>query len=207
MADYKPNSHKSKAERTEPTTSEEKRATKVISGKVKTKENNGRKFAGMFVSEDAANVKSYVLLDVLVPAIKKAISDIVTDGIDMILYGESRGKKTRSSGVSYRSYYDDRDRRDRSRDNDRENRRSTSGRFDYDDIVFDTRGDAELVKDQMCDIVDKYGVVAVADMYDLAGLTVPYTAARYGWFNIRTAEVTRIHDGYVIKLPKAMPID
>ena len=80
MAEYKPNSHKSKAEKTEPTTSEEKRATKVISGKVKTKENNGRKFAGMFVSEDAANVKSYVLLDVLVPAIKKAISDIVTDG-------------------------------------------------------------------------------------------------------------------------------
>ena len=207
MAEYKSNSHKSKAEGAEIATTEEKRATKVVSGKVKTKENNGRKFAGLFVSEDAANVKSYVLMDVLVPAVKKAISDIVTDGIDMILYGESRGKKSRSGGVSYRSYYDDRDRRDRGRDRDRGSSRSTSGRFDYDDIIFDTRGDAELVKEQMGDIVDKYGMATVADMYDLAGLTVPYTAARYGWFNIRTAEVTRVRDGYVIKLPKAMPID
>lgn len=207
MAEYKSNSHKSKAEGAENATTEEKRATKVVSGKVKTKENNGRKFTGLFVSEDAANVKSYVLMDVLVPAVKKAISDIVTDGIDMILYGESRGKKSRSGGVSYRSYYDDRDRRDRDRDRDRGSSRSTSGRFDYADIVFDTRGDAELVKEQMGDIVDKYGMVTVADMYDLAGLTVLYTAARYGWFNIRTAEVTRVRDGYVIKLPKAMPID
>lgn len=205
MAEYKPNSHKSKAEGTEVATTENRRAKKVVSGKVTTKENNTRKFAGLFVSEDAANVKSYVLMDVLVPAIKKAISDIVTDGIDMILYGESRGKKSRSSGgVSYRSYYDDRDRRDR--DRDRGDRRA-SGRFDYDDIVFDTRGDAELVKEQMLDIIDQYGMVAVADMYDLAGLSVPYTASKYGWFNIRTAEVTRVHNGYILKLPKAMPID
>lgn len=201
MTDYKPNSHKSKAEEA---ATEEKRAKKVVSGKVTTKENNTRKFAGLLVSEDASKVKSYVVLDVLIPAIKKAISDIVTDGIDMILYGESRGKKSRSSGgVSYRSYYDDRDRRER----DRGGRGSSSSRFDYDDIVFDTRGDAELVREQMVDILDQYGMVTVADMYDLAGLTVPYTASRYGWFNIRTAEVTRIHNGYILKLPKAMPID
>lgn len=204
MTDYKPNSHKSKAEEA---SAEEKRAKKVVSGKVTTKENNTRKFAGLIVSEDASKVKSYVVLDVLIPAIKKAISDIVTDGIDMILYGESRGKKSRSSGgVSYRSYYDDRDRRDR--DRDRSGSRGVSAsRFDYDDIVFDTRGDAELVREQMVDILDQYGMVTVADMYDLAGLTVPYTASKYGWFNIRTAEVTRIHNGYILKLPKAMPID
>lgn len=38
----------------------------------------------MFISEDAGNIKSYVVLDVLVPAIKKAIADIVTGGIDML---------------------------------------------------------------------------------------------------------------------------
>lgn len=201
MTDYKPNSHKSKAEET---ATEEKRAKKVVSGKVTTKENNTRKFAGLIVSEDASKVKSYVVLDVLIPAIKKAISDIVTDGIDMILYGESRGKKSRSSGgVSYRSYYDDRGRSGR----DRGGREASLSRFDYDDIVFDTRGDAELVREQMVDILDQYGMVTVADMYDLAGLTVPYTASKYGWFNIRTSEVTRIHNGYILKLPKAMPID
>lgn len=50
-------------------------------------------------------------------------------------------------------------------------------------------------------------MVTVADMYDLAGLTAPFTAQRYGWFNIRTAEVIRGRDGYYLKMPKAMPID
>ena len=204
MAEYKSNSHKSKAEAKESAT-EEKRVKQTISGRTSTKTNEARKFAGLLISEDAANVKSYVLMDVLVPAIKKAISDIVTDGIDMILYGESRGGRKSSSGgrVSYRSYYDDRDRRDRDRDRER----SSNSRFDYDDIVFETRGDAEFTKDQMNDILDTYGMVTVSDMYEIARLTPPYTASRYGWFNIRTAEVVRVRNGYVLKLPKAMAID
>lgn len=206
MAEYKSNSHKSKTEAQEVATTEEKRVKKVVSGKATTKKNEARRFTGLFVSEDAANVKSYVLMDVLVPAIKKAISDIVTDGIDMILYGESKGgrRSRSSSNVSYRSYYDDRDRDRRDRDRDG---RGGSGRFDYDDIVFDTRGDAERVKEEMMDTIDRYGMVTVADMYDMADLTVPHTANRYGWFNIRTAEVVRVRNGYVLKLPKAMPID
>lgn len=202
MAEYRSNSHKSKEEAAK--TENEKKVQKVISGRAKTKPNEMRKFTGLFLSEDAGNVKSYVLMDVLVPAIKKAISDIVTDGIDIILYGESKGRKRSSSrsNVSYRSYYDDRD-----RDRDRPAARSSSNRFDYDDISFDTRSDAELVKDQMMDMIDQFGLITVADMYDMAGLTAPYTAQRYGWFNIRTAEVIRGRDGYYLKLPKAMPID
>lgn len=206
MAEYKSNSYKSKAEEQQAELTSDKRVTKVVSGKTKTKENNTRKVAGLFVSEDAANVKSYVVMDVLVPAIKKAICDIVTDGISMILYGESRGgNRSRTGSVSYRSYYDDRD--DRRRISERNSSRNQNGRFDYEDIVFETRGDAELVREQMLDILDKYGMVTVADMYDLSGETAPYTASKYGWFNIRTSEVSRIHDGYILKLPKAMPID
>ncbi len=207
MTEYRSNSHKSKTEEQQIETANEKRVTKVVNGKTKTKENATRKFTGLFVSEDAANVKSYVVMDVLVPAIKKAISDIVTDGISMILYGEAKGSgRSRSDRISYRSYYDDRD--DRRRSDDRYGRgRNQNGRFDYEDIVFETRGDAELVREKMLDTLDRYGMVTVADMYDLSGETAPYTASKYGWFNIRTSEVTRAHDGYILKLPKAMPID
>ena len=34
--------------------------------------------AGSLIAEDARSVKSYILMDVLVPAIKDAIEDIVT---------------------------------------------------------------------------------------------------------------------------------
>ena len=92
MEEYKPNSHKSKEEQKDLVP--EKRVEKVISGTVKPKKKSEmQKFADVFISEDVNNVKSYIVMDVLVPAIKKAISDIVTNGIDMILYGEAGSRK------------------------------------------------------------------------------------------------------------------
>lgn len=205
MPEYASNSHRSKELAAQQAT--ERRAEKVVKGKVKTKKNDARKLLNTFVSEDAANVKSYVLMDVLVPAVKKAISDIVRDGIDMILYGETGSRKSsrrNDDRPSYRSYYDDRDRgRRSSRDDDRRG----TGRFDYDDIEFESRGEAELVRDHMLDTADRYGVVTVLDMYDMAGLTAPHTANRYGWMGLRYIDVQRTRGGYILKLPKAMPID
>jgi hypothetical protein len=51
-------------------------------------------------------------------------------------------------------------------------------------------------------------MVTVADMYDMADSTAPYTSNRYGWTSLRTAEVKRVQGGYyIIDLPKAAPID
>ena len=196
MDDLRPNSHKFREDQKDA----ERKVAKVVTGGVKTKKKSEvRKLTDIFVSEDVSKVKSYILMDVLVPAIKKAISDIVTNGIDMMLYGESRDrKKTVGDYVSYRNYSDRRDDR-------RDTRARTS--FDYDDIIFSTRADAEAVREQMDDMIDRYGVVTVADLYDSVQLTAPYTANKYGWTNIRTADIVRIRDGYVIKLPRAMPID
>ncbi len=104
---YPPNSHKYKEEQKN-AASEEKRVQKVVKTPVKTKKNEVRKLTDIFISEDVSNVKNYIFMDVLVPAIKKAIYDIVTNGIDMFLYGGTGKGKSSSSGskVSYRNYYD-----------------------------------------------------------------------------------------------------
>lgn len=200
--DFKPNSHKYKVEQQE-AAKEEKRVEKVVKGKVTTKKKSEiRKFTDGLIKEDLGNVGSFALKEVLIPAAKKAISDIVTNGIDMILYGESGKTKKRSSGnyVSYNGY-SDRDRRDR-RDSAR-----TKSRFDFDDIIFETRAEAMMVVNQMEEVIERYGFVTVGDFYDMADLTAPYTAEKYGWTSIRTADVVRIRDGYIIKLPRAMAID
>lgn len=195
--DYKSNSHASK---------EEKHIEKVVSEPVNIKKKNGlQKFAGNFVSEDAKNIKDYVFFDVLIPAFKKAVSDIVTNGIDIILYGESRGNRTRTLAdrVSYRSYYGD------------DSRRATPAprpvqrapMFSYDDIVFNNRQDAQNVLNQMYDVINSYGFVRVADLMDMAGVTGNYTDNYYGWNSINTAEVLRTRDGWIIKLPKAIPLE
>lgn len=196
MEDYKPNSHKFREEQKD----SQRKVEKVVTGAVKTrKKSEVRKFTDIFVSEDIANVKSYIFMDVLIPAVKKAISDVVTNGIDMLLYGESR-RDTKRAGdyVSYRNYSD--------RGATRSEPRARSG-FNFDDLLFKTRADAEAVREQMDDMIDRYGVVTVADLYDMADCTAPYTSNKYGWTNIRNADVVRGRDGYVIKLPRAMPID
>lgn len=205
MEKYESNSHRSKELQREETQSE-KRVQKVVTGNVKTRKNEVRKFTDIFISEDAANVKSYIFMDVLVPAIKKAISDIVTDGVDMILYGGTGGGKRKTSSgnkVSYRKFYDDRrdDRRDR------ETTYRDRNRFDYEDIEFETRGEAEAVRTEMMDCIERYGMVSVADMYDMAGLAAPYTSSKFGWTSIRTAEVKRTRGGYIIELPRAIAFD
>lgn len=209
MEKYQSNSHRSKElQRIESKTAEaqdEKRVQRVVTGKVSTRKNNTRKITDMFISEDASNVKQYVVMDVIVPAFKKLVYDIFTDGIDMILYGGTgEGKRKTSSGskVSYRKYYDDR------RDDRRESRYSDRNRFDYDDIEFESRGEAEAVRMEMLDCIDRYGTVSVADMYDMAGLAAPYTSSKFGWSSIRTAEVKRVRGGkYIIDLPKAIAFD
>ena len=123
MADYPSNSYRSKelAQTEAAETRPEKRVEKVVSGKVKVKENKGRKLTDMFISEDAGNIKEYVLMDVLVPGIKRIASDILKDTVDM-LFGNGVSRRDRSSGtskVSYRSYYkDERSRFDDRRDSD-----------------------------------------------------------------------------------------
>ena len=192
MAEYKSNSHRSKEQ------SSDKKVEKVISGNAKVKKRSA-------LSDDIQNIKSYVVMDVLIPAAKKAISDIVTNGIDMILYpgGNGRPKRSNANHVSYRSYYDNRD-RDRRYDPEIRSRRSS---YSYDDIIIDTRAEAEEVLERMDELLDTYNVVSVADLYDLVGISCSYTDNKYGWTNLRNAEIIRVRDGYFLKLPKAGPID
>lgn len=202
MTEYKANSHRVK---------EEQKSKEVVKkdiqpvAKAKTKKKSEvKKFADVFIAEDITSVKDYIVNDVLIPAAKKAISDIITNGIDMILYGEAKGRDRRRDGgsrVSYTKYYE----RDRDREYDRSRTRRSV--YDYDDIILDTRGEAEDVLNRMDDLIDAYGMVSVADLYDLVGVSGNYTDNKYGWTNLRNAEVRRTRDGYLLKLPKALPFD
>lgn len=197
--DLKPNSHKYKEKQA--AALEKKKIEKVVKGTAKTRKNGVRKFTQTFISEDAKNIKTYVLNDVIVPTIKK----MLVTSLDMFLNGGRSSYDTRShtSKVSYRKYYDDP--RDSKSHSDSGRPRS---RFDYDDIEFDHRGDAEAVLEQMIDMLEEYKVVTVQDLYDIADLSAPFTSNKYGWTNLSSAYVTSIiGGGYVIKFPKVMPID
>ena len=195
MEEYKPNSHKSKE------TQEaiaEKKVEKVVTGAVKVKKKNGfEKLAGTFVPDDVDNVKSYIMQDIIVPAIK----DVILDAVRAFLGVNGRRLSPLRPAASYKDYYGRKD--DRPTANTPRNR---SG-YDYEDYVITNRGEAEDVLSRMDEMISVYGMVSVADLYDLIGVTGNYTDNKYGWTDIRSASVVRVRDGYIVKMPKAMPLD
>lgn len=196
--DYKPNSNRFKEQQKEAV--EKKKIEKVTTGKVKIRKKSGlQKMAGAMFAEDAEKVKSYILMDVIIPTIADGVVDVLKKSIDAIFGRKSSSNRSIASKINYRSYYDTPDRV--------ETKNRSKGVYDYDDIVFDSRGEAEEVLSAMDDLVELYGNVSVSEFYDLAGVSSEYTSNKYGWTDIHTAKIVRISgDGYMIKLPRAIPL-
>lgn len=192
MEVYKPNSLRSKQQ------AEEKKVEKVVTSNVTQHKKSGlSKAASAFLPGDVNDVKSYILTDVLIPSVKRAISDIVCNGINMLLGEPARKNSSPSAKVSYRQYYQDRDER---RDY---NRPRAQAQYSYDDLTFETRGDAEAVLYRMEELLERFEVVSVADLFDLAGVSSKYTDNKYGWTDLRAARVLHGRDGYRLDLPRA----
>lgn len=199
LNDLKPNSDKYK-ERTKKES--EKNLERIVTGNVSVKKKNDiQKFAETFVKEDLNTIKSYIWTEVLLPAFKAVISD----SVNMMLYGEtSRNRKTnnrRASQVSYSSYYD--------RPNDRRepNYVRSASRYIFDDLKFEDRGDADEVLSTLDDLLNRYPSVSIADLNELVGITGRYTDNKYGWTDISQAYIERTRDGYILRMPKAIPLD
>lgn len=207
--DFPSNSHKSKAAvlpvngkypKNAPEEPKDAHRAKPVAKAVKKKASPGRQLIETFITDDLANVKDYILFDVAVPAIKNAIVDMVTDGISMLLLGDTsnrRSIKNNTPKVSYSSYYS----------NKKETRDYLSrDRYSYSDLVFRSRGEAEDVLGQLIDILDAYNVVSVADFYEAAGVSSNFTDNKYGWESLNGARVDRNSQGYFLRLPRAKVI-
>lgn len=156
MPEYPDNSHSARENTSPPS----KRVEKVVNGTAKTrKQSEVKKFAGIFMPDEVGDVKTFIITDVVIPGLKNAIADVVS----IVLFGEAGRigtRKNAGSKVSYQRYYDDPRRDDRRNYNQRS--RPVAG-FEFDDIIFDNRGDADLVLDQLESAIANYGMASVLD--------------------------------------------
>lgn len=199
MENYKSNSDAS-LNREEHPNEVEKRDSVVSSPGQTKKKSFLSSLKGEIISDESTTIGSYVVHDVLIPSFKRTIVDIVC-----MIFGDNRGGRrpsnsTNASRVSYSGYYEDR--------NATYAKASSNSRFDYDEIVYATRGDAEVVIKSMFDLVDTYGRVTVNDLYDLSGIsTSNYQTTKYGWTNLGNPEAKSTYNGWIIAyLPKPRPI-
>ena len=194
----------------------EKKIEKVTVGVVaRRKKPLSKRFAEVFVADDAQSVGHYILFDILIPAAKDVIADVVSQSIERTLFGGARSTSRRtglrpggsSSHVSYNRYSSTPPwNRDRREERPQVSRRARSS-HDFDEIILATRGEAEEVIDRLFDLISRYEQATVSDLYELVGLPSNFTDEKWGWTDIRGAGVTRISNGYLLDLPKPEPLD
>lgn len=168
----------------------------ICKGKVKKKNKFITDIINCLIPGEVTDIKTYLLSDIIVPAIKRTISDTV----QMFLYNEvtdrrPNGNSSRISYTNYNSLY-----------NRPENNRIVN-RISCDDIELRSLSEAQSILARMNELIHEYGIVSIGDFYDLAGITnVLYTDYDYGWTDIRAARIVPSRGGYVIKMPKASPL-
>ncbi len=200
---YPSNSNKKKAE------VRKKEITRVTTNEVvQRKKPLGRKVIESFTGDDIHSVGGYILMDVLLPAAKTAISDAVGQGIERLLFGDSRPRSssTRIGGGGYTSYnrmHSSSTRRDEPRTISRQARAT----HDFGEVILQTRGEAEDVLDQLTALIEQYDIATVSDLYQLVGITGNFTDDQWGWADLRGARVVRVREGYLIEVPRPTPID
>lgn len=157
------------------------------------------------VAEGSESVGQYIVMEVLLPAAKNMISDAVSEGINRLLFGDSRPRKAdpRSGYTSYNrvkpstnTYQPSRDISPRARAN-----------HDFNDFMLESRGEAEYVLDRLRDLISTYGAAQVSDLYDLLGVTGSFTDDRWGWSDLTNARVRMIKGGYLLELPRTEPLE
>lgn len=161
-----------------------------------------------FFVQDLPEIAEHLVVDVAIPAAKNAITDMVTQGIQQLLYGDVDPRRRPTSGyTSYSSssrnnrgnaYYSP-------RESDRRERRQPKP-TNVEDLVFDTRGDAVDVIEYVAEQIEEYGQVSVADLMSSVGIQPRYTDERWGWTTTDAFEIRQIREGWLVSADRPEPL-
>lgn len=214
--EFPANSHKIREERVVEAKPKKEKLEKVIDGNItQRKKPLTKRVAETFSGDDAQTVGNYILFDVIIPASKSMISDAVSQGIERMLFGDVRRRTNggpRASSGTYISYNNQSNRnytpnRAAQPEPRREMSRSARATHNFDEIIFETRGQAEIVLERLTDTISQYDIATVSDLYDLVGLTGSFTDDKWGWSDLRDASISLVRGGYLLNLPQTSPIN
>lgn len=191
---------------------EKKEIRQVTTGRIR-KKGLGAKFKETFGGEDARTVGANLLFEVAIPALQNLIVDMVQQGVERKIFGDSSPNRTRRAsesrprvnyGASYRS---SRDYRTRGEPRERSYGARERETHDFDQVIIDGRGEAEDILDQMGNLLEQYDAVTVSDMYRMVGIRGSFVDDSWGWTSLRGASVRHVREGYILDLPTPIHLD
>jgi hypothetical protein len=149
------------------------------------------------VYSNVRNIGNSLFEDIVIPAIKSVISDFFSNALNMALFGESSTPASKGSRRPYHRMYER-----RGVSNRHTPTKSARVEVMFEDVLYDTREDAELVLGRLLELIAEYDQATIGDLYSLVGLQSNYTHERYGWFDLSRSRVHFTSDGYLIDLPE-----
>jgi len=195
-----------------PKGSEPKKIESVVTGEVSARKKSlGRRFKDLFIGGDSKSVVNYIFMDVLVPQAKDMMTEAASQGIERLVYGDSRPSRrfgSRPAGPTNYNRYSMRGNNPIGR-SVREDRVPTAQAKTntIDDILFATRIEAETVLDRMYDLLREYESASVSDLYSLIGWSGSYIDQKWGWTELHGSNIRRVRDGYILDLPRPQALD
>lgn len=196
---------------------EEKKVESVVVGKVvRKKEGLATKMRKTFLAGDPAAVRNYVIMEVIIPGVRDMVTDALTQYVERYINGDARPgarrgtyRSTPPGASTYTNYSRYSAARKPAAEAPRAGGLSVQdrARHNFDEIVLDTRLEAETVMDKLFDLIQRYEFATVSDYYKLVGETPNYTDEKWGWSDITGADVMRSRGGgYMLRLPSPGPI-
>lgn len=170
-----------------------------------------KQLAGTFIGGSPKNAMNYVIFDVLVPAARDALADAGSQGLERLIFGESRFKSRPKPGAGVPGYVAYNRMSSAARPGPPTDRRELNRRaralHDFDDIVISSRGEAEQVVERLFDLLSQFGSASVADLYELTGVSSTHADHKWGWTDLEGSGVSKVRGGgYLLDLPDPDPL-
>jgi hypothetical protein len=205
---YPPNSQKSRE-----LPPDRPRQEKIITGNAVQRKSFMRTMAASFTEGATGNLSDFIVMEIIVPAVKNVLFDITkgltggfSQGIERMLYGTV--SRTRTGQTTYTNYGKIA-KSATSASSSPPYQMSPRGRIthQFDEIVIPDRDEALNIIDRMQDILDDYPAATVADLYDFVGISSDFPDHKWGWTDLRTASIRLVRGGYLLVLPRPVPLD
>lgn len=220
-----------------PTTSQPGRAPvkPVTRGTVSSaKPSFGKRLKGVLIAEDIGDIKSYLFRDVIGPGIRDMIVFSLINSVRMIFYGKNAAGRPGIGGYGFGYSFGNMFGAYRSPFGSvnpgvgytpygsmsiggvkangqpmQQTQMAQPGLLQPNMIRIPTRGEAELVRDQLAEIMGAYGRVTVADFFDTVGVSGNGSGVdgNYGWNDLTGMMIQPYPDGFGFSMPRAKPLN
>lgn len=195
----------------------------VVTREVKHRQSLGKMLRDSFIPEDVEHAGDYILKDMIVPGLRDGVFDILMGILDYWRGGVGGGYRRSFGGYSNGPRIHQQTNKDYNRvsrigvRNDKAYDTNRSVRS-YDDIVIPdyppseggmakAKQEAEDVIAELKDTIRGYGLARVSDLREAINESWTPSEYNYGWTNLDNAGYDRVRGGWLLILPKAMPID